>query len=198
MGGNVETDTKRGGHCPPDIYTLPTGSPRRGQIVGLTDVDARLDGKDFNLGIFAHYNNRVTLKHNQFSVFLKVTVDFQDEGFDRTFTLRFRHNETPNQPGDVDDVIKLPIVHEDDIVRVDGAGYQVTISGFRDHGGWGRCSRSSPTPRVRSRECGLLPGSSRSASRVPEPRHRTSPLRVEPSWSRRGRSTTSVNNRWGA
>lgn len=106
-------------------------------FTGLTDVDARLDGKDFNLGIFAHYNNRIILKHNQFSVFLKVTVDFQDEGFDHTFTLRFRHDETPNQPGDVDDVIKLPIVHEDDIVRVDGAEYQVTISGFRDHGGQG-------------------------------------------------------------
>lgn len=35
MGGDVETDTKRGGHCPPDIYTLPTGSLHvGGQIVG--------------------------------------------------------------------------------------------------------------------------------------------------------------------
>ncbi|NKY25892.1 choice-of-anchor K domain-containing protein [Nocardia gamkensis] len=106
-------------------------------FTGLTGVDARLDGKDFNLGIFAHYNRRVVLKHAQFSVFLKVTVDFQDEGFDHTFTLRFRHDETPNVPGDVDDVVRLPIVHENDIVRVDGAEYQVTISGFRDHGGQG-------------------------------------------------------------
>ncbi|MFF0490927.1 choice-of-anchor K domain-containing protein [Nocardia sp. NPDC004068] len=106
-------------------------------FTGLTGVDAQLDGTDFNLGIFAHYNRRVVLEHTQFSVFLKVTVDFQDEGFDHTFTLRFRHDETPNVPGDVDDVVRLPIVHENDIVRVDGTEYQVTISGFRDHGGHG-------------------------------------------------------------
>ncbi|MGW4121774.1 choice-of-anchor K domain-containing protein [Nocardia sp. NPDC004711] len=115
------------------------GSGQQGKsgydFTGLTDVEARLDGKDFNLGIFAHYNRRIQLKHSQFSVYLTVTVDFQDEGFDHTFTLRFRHNETPNQPGDVDDVVKLPTVHEDDIVRVDDVEYKVTISGFLDDKG---------------------------------------------------------------
>lgn len=101
-------------------------------FTGLTGVDARLDGQNFRLGIFAHYNRRIHLPHNQFSVFLKVTVDFHDEGFDHTFTLRFRHDETPNQPGDVPDVVRPPVVHENDIVRVDGTEYRVTISGFLD------------------------------------------------------------------
>ncbi|MEU0505642.1 choice-of-anchor K domain-containing protein [Nocardia sp. NPDC005998] len=113
-------------------------------FTGLTDVDARLDGRDFNLGIFAHYNRRVHLKHSQFSVFLKVTVDFQDEGFDHTFTLRFRHDETPNQPGDVADVVKLPIVHENDIVYVDDVEYKVTISGFLDDKGQVRSQFENP------------------------------------------------------
>lgn len=101
-------------------------------FTGLTDVDARLDGQNFRLGIFTHYNRRIHLPHSQFSVYLKVTVDFQDEGFDHTFTLRFRHDETPNQPGDVPDVVRPPVVHENDIVRVDGTEYLVTISGFLD------------------------------------------------------------------
>ncbi|WP_330230463.1 choice-of-anchor K domain-containing protein [Nocardia sp. NBC_00508] len=101
-------------------------------FTGLTDVDALLDGKDFKLGIFTHYNRRTHLKHSQFWVYLEVTVDFQDEGFDHTFTLRFRHDETPNQPGDVPDAVKLPIVHENDIVRVDDVEYKVSITGFLD------------------------------------------------------------------
>ncbi|WP_249645154.1 choice-of-anchor K domain-containing protein [Nocardia sputi] len=104
-------------------------------FTGLTDVDARLDGKDFNLGIFAHYNRRIHLEHTQFWVYLKVTVDFQDEGFDHTFTLRFRHNETANQPGDVSDVVKLPVVHENDIVYIDDTEYKVSITGFLDQTG---------------------------------------------------------------
>lgn len=115
-------------------------------FTGLTGVEARLDGKNFNLGIYAHYNHRVVLTHSQFSVYLKVTVDFLDEGFDHTFTLRFRHDETPNDPGDVDDLVRLPIVDEHDIVRVDGAEYQVTISGFRDHGGEGEVQPSFLNP----------------------------------------------------
>lgn len=102
-------------------------------FTGLTDVEARLDGQDFRLGIFTHYNRRIHLTHSQFTVFLKVTVDFQDEGFDHTFTLRFRHDETPNDPDDVADIVRPPVVHENDIVRVDGIEYLVTISGFHDN-----------------------------------------------------------------
>ncbi|MFD6389521.1 choice-of-anchor K domain-containing protein [Nocardia sp. NPDC060259] len=122
------------------------GEPSGYDFTGLTGVDARLDGKNFNLGIFTHYNHRVVVQHSQFWVYLRVTVDFLDEGFDHTFILRFRHDETPNVPGDVDDRVKLPIVDEHDIVRVDGAEYQVTISGFRDHGGEGEVQPSFPNP----------------------------------------------------
>ncbi|WP_431958023.1 choice-of-anchor K domain-containing protein [Nocardia lijiangensis] len=80
-------------------------------------------------------------------MYLKVTVDFRDEGFDHTFTLRFRHDETPNQPGDVPDAVKLPIVHENDIVPIDDDDYKVTISGFLDDTGQVKPQCTNPEGR---------------------------------------------------
>ncbi|WP_109522589.1 choice-of-anchor K domain-containing protein [Nocardia aurea] len=34
-------------------------------FTGLTDVEARLDGQNFRLGIFTHYNRRIHLTHRQ-------------------------------------------------------------------------------------------------------------------------------------
>nr|WP_275078513.1 choice-of-anchor K domain-containing protein [Parafrankia soli] len=66
----------------------------------------------------------------QFSVYLTVSVYFEDVGIEHDLALRFRHEERPNQGTHPNDVIRLPKVHENDLVHVDGVEYRATITGF--------------------------------------------------------------------
>ncbi|MGP3966162.1 choice-of-anchor K domain-containing protein [Streptomyces sp. 6N223] len=115
------------------------GTPAEGSQSGYDfegyATDAVLDGTDFALGKFTHHNYPIVLNHEQFWVYLAVSVYFQDNDFEHRFKLRFRHEETPNVPGYQNDPVKLPDVHENDRVYVDGVEYEVTMTGFLvEHG----------------------------------------------------------------
>ncbi|CAI7980920.1 conserved hypothetical protein [Frankia sp. Hr75.2] len=109
---------------------LDGGSKSGYDFEGYTN-DALLDGTDFLLGRLTHHNQTIQLPtHWQFWVYLTVNVYFEDEEMEHDFTLRFRHEETPNQGAHPNDVVQLPKVHENDLVYVDDVEYRVTITGF--------------------------------------------------------------------
>ncbi|GAA1277987.1 hypothetical protein GCM10009677_35220 [Sphaerisporangium rubeum] len=104
---------------------------RSGYIFEGTVVEAQLDGSDFLLGTFTHQNRVIPMPTSeQFWVYLTVNVAFEDEGIEHDFTVRFRHDETPNEGPHPNDVVKLPKVHENEIVYVDNVEYKVSITGF--------------------------------------------------------------------
>jgi hypothetical protein len=106
-----------------------------------TSVEAKLDGTDFLLGRFTHYNRVIPMmKHRQFWLYLEVTIWFEDHDFDHVITLRFRHDETPNtnDSSQSADKVILPKVHEDDLVYIpepeQEGEYKVSITGFLRNG----------------------------------------------------------------
>ncbi|MCK9932393.1 choice-of-anchor K domain-containing protein [Frankia sp. Mgl5] len=95
---------------------LDGGSKSGYDFEGYT-TDALLDGTDFLLGRLTHHNQTIQLPTRwQFWVYLTVNVYFEDEEMEHDFTLRFRHEETPNQGAHPNDVVQLPKVHENDLV----------------------------------------------------------------------------------
>ncbi|WP_020572368.1 choice-of-anchor K domain-containing protein [Parafrankia discariae] len=94
-------------------------------------TDAPVDGTDFPLGRFTHHNRRIQLPTRwQFWVYLTVSVYFEDVGIGHDLTVRFRHEEIPNQGAHPNDVIPLPKVHANGLVHLDGIEHRVTITGF--------------------------------------------------------------------
>ncbi|RBM05668.1 hypothetical protein DEH69_27165 [Streptomyces sp. PT12] len=70
-------------------------------------------------------------QHEQFTVYLDVTVTFKDSGTTIPLpSLRFHHHETPNIGGDRDDVVHLPKVDAHPTVQIGSDLYAVNITGF--------------------------------------------------------------------
>lgn len=108
----------------------PNGGQSGYEFEGVSD-HAHLDGTKFKLGKFTHHNRVVVLtKEVQFWAELNVEVYFADGDITHSCTARFRHDETPNVNGYVDDIVKLPTIDEPEFVHVDGVEYSVSIHGF--------------------------------------------------------------------
>ncbi|WP_326594911.1 lamin tail domain-containing protein [Streptomyces sp. NBC_01803] len=106
-------------------------SVKSGYVFQGGPVPVRVDGTEFVLGTFTHHNFPIPpLPQDQFDVRLAVNVAFE-EGTEIDFVLRFHHNETPNQGPRPEDLVDLPVVHpQQEVVTVDGAAYNVLITGF--------------------------------------------------------------------
>jgi hypothetical protein len=91
------------------------------------------DGSDFQvtLGTFTHHNYVILMgQETQFQATLEVEVEFKDDGTKHKFTVVFSHVETVNSPGYQDDKVGLPMVSENETVRIEGVKYTVSITGF--------------------------------------------------------------------
>ncbi|MFF7369645.1 choice-of-anchor K domain-containing protein [Streptomyces tricolor] len=145
--GLIETSGKFTGTSAnlPGLTGVNTGRIRWGQPASGGNVsgydfeghpmEAILNGREFPIGKFTHYNYPILLSgQSQFWVYLTVTVHFENGNFDRDINVRFRHDETPNQGPHPNDVVLLQEFHVPEKVYVDNVEYDVEITGFRRMG----------------------------------------------------------------
>lgn len=55
-------------------------------------------------------------------------------GLSKNFSFRFRHNETPNDGPNPEDIVDLPTTVSPETVTIDGTEYAVVITGFKQGG----------------------------------------------------------------
>ncbi|MDT0310423.1 lamin tail domain-containing protein [Streptomyces sp. DSM 44917] len=107
----------------------PEGS-RSGYLFRGGKKEAKLDGTEFVLGTFTHYNFPITLAYDQFYAYLDVDVTFEDGTSAYLPSLRFHHHETPNVGDRQEDIVLLPTIDTDRTVKAGGEEYVVRITGF--------------------------------------------------------------------
>jgi len=112
-------------------WGVPAESGKSGYVFAGKTTDVVTDGTEFVIGTFTHQNFPIQSNGvNQFEVDLSVTVTFED-GISRDFSFRFRHNETPNDGPNPEDIVDLPTTVSPETVTVDGVEYAVVITGFK-------------------------------------------------------------------
>ncbi|MBE7382091.1 MAG: choice-of-anchor K domain-containing protein [Leptolyngbya sp. SIO1E4] len=100
---------------------------------GLTQAVLTLDGEDCLLGTFTHFNYTITGDYSISAAVLKLTVVIQGAGT-KEFNVSFQHNETPNDPGPVPDIVSIPEITSQEKVTIQGKVYALTITGFLQGG----------------------------------------------------------------
>lgn len=128
---------------PPDLeglstsnvrWGIPAGGGKSGYVFTGKTTDVVTDGTEFVIGTFTHQNFPIQSNGvNQFEVDLSVNVTFEG-GLSKDFSFRFRHNETPNDGPDPDDIVDLPTTVSPETVTIDGTEYAVVITGFKQGG----------------------------------------------------------------
>ncbi|NER80476.1 MAG: hypothetical protein F6K42_13045, partial [Leptolyngbya sp. SIO1D8] len=100
---------------------------------GLTQAVLTLDGKDCLLGTFTHFNYTITGDYSISEAVLKLSINIQGAGT-KEFDVVFQHNETPNTPGPVPDIVSIPEITSQEKVTIQGKVYALTITGFLQGG----------------------------------------------------------------
>jgi hypothetical protein len=119
----------------------PIQGPQSGYLFeGVDSSNIPLDGTDFLLGTFTHFNF-VIQPPSITSATLKLTIEIEG-GLQKEFTFVFNHNETPNPgvggscpqtPGyspPCPDIVSIPSLQSTEKITIDGKEYVVTITGF--------------------------------------------------------------------
>ncbi len=115
-------------------WGIPAGSGKSGYVYTGKTTEVLTDGTEFVIGTFTHQNFPIQSNGvNQFEVDLSVRVTFED-GLARDFSFRFRHNETPNDGPNPEDIVDLPTTVSPETVVIDGTEYAVVITGFKQGG----------------------------------------------------------------
>ncbi|NEZ56020.1 choice-of-anchor K domain-containing protein [Adonisia turfae] len=100
---------------------------------GLTQSVLTLDGEDCLLGTFTHFNYTITGDYSISGAVLKLSINIQGAGI-KEFDVVFQHNETPNVPGPVPDIVSIPEITSQEKVTIQGKVYALTITGFLQGG----------------------------------------------------------------
>ena len=115
-------------------WGIPAGSGKSGYVFTGKTTDVVTDGTEFVIGTFTHQNFPIQSNGvNQFEVDLQVNVSFENS-ISRDFSFRFRHNETPNDTANPQDIVDLPTTVSPETVTIDGVEYAVVITGFKQGG----------------------------------------------------------------
>lgn len=112
-------------------WGIPAGAGKSGYDFAGGTIDVVTDGTEFVIGTFTHQNFPIQSNGvNQFQVDLTVNVTFENS-LSKDFSFRFRHNETPNDWPNPDDIVDLPTTVSPETVVIDGVEYAVVITGFK-------------------------------------------------------------------
>jgi Lamin Tail Domain len=112
-------------------WGIPAGSGKSGYVFTGRTTDVVTDGTEFVIGTFTHQNFPIQSNGvNQFQVDLLVNVAFENS-LSKDFSFRFRHNETPNDGPNPEDIVDLPTTVSPETVTIDGVEYAVVITGFK-------------------------------------------------------------------
>ncbi|WP_330175487.1 lamin tail domain-containing protein [Streptomyces sp. NBC_01498] len=115
-------------------WGIPAGSGKSGYVFTGSTTDVVTDGTEFVIGTFTHQNFPIQSNGvNRFEVDLSVGVAFE-AGLSKNFSFRFRHNETPNDGPNPEDIVDLPTTVSPETVTIDGTEYAVVITGFKQGG----------------------------------------------------------------
>ncbi len=115
-------------------WGIPAGGGKSGYVFTGKTTDVATDGTEFVIGTFTHQNFPIQSNGvNQFEVDLSVNITFQGS-LSKNFSFRFRHNETPNDGPNPEDIVDLPTTVSPETVTIDGVEYSVVITGFKQGG----------------------------------------------------------------
>ncbi|TGA83824.1 lamin tail domain-containing protein [Streptomyces sp. MZ04] len=115
-------------------WGIPAESGKSGYVFTGKTTDVVTDGTEFVIGTFTHQNFPIQSNGvNRFEVDLSVNVAFEND-LSRDFSFRFRHNETPNDGPNPEDIVDLPTTVSPETVVIDGVTYAVVITGFKQGG----------------------------------------------------------------
>jgi Lamin Tail Domain len=115
-------------------WGIPAGSGKSGYVFTGSTTDVKTDGTEFVIGTFTHQNFPIQSNGvNQFQVDLSVNVTFEGS-LSKDFSFRFRHDETPNDGPNPEDIVDLPTTVSPETVTIDGTEYAVVITGFKQGG----------------------------------------------------------------
>ena len=100
---------------------------------GVPAVEVPLDGTEFLLGTFTHFNFTITNQYSIREVTLPLTLEIEG-GIRKTYNFRFKHTETPNIGGAVNDIVEISAIPPKEIITIGGKQYELSVTGFLQNG----------------------------------------------------------------